>query len=251
MGRICAVGYLIEQSAGRALAEAINAHFAEAMITEMESLALDGWIATSGLNVCELAMIQPCYGCMWECLRVQGRSWTSPFAKSGEFCTVGIVDSTSDMVRYATINGQLTMHLTGTFIRRDRIGNVDYDSYGDARFDIYEDASSPATYAAYPPNQTTPDTFADGESFLVGTGSFSVQSNNSEAYFTGYFMATKGSHMDHLYDPEIYISGALQPIAVDGYQYLWPQVFLFGTCRTVEPVDPTSWGRIKATYRSP
>lgn len=61
-GRICAVGYLVEQSAGRALAEAINARFQYALLAEMDDEALRAWAARSGLSLLELATIQPGYG---------------------------------------------------------------------------------------------------------------------------------------------------------------------------------------------
>ncbi|HEU4929334.1 MAG TPA: hypothetical protein VFU38_05840 [Candidatus Krumholzibacteria bacterium] len=60
-GHICAVGYLVEQSAGREAAERINASFQYAFISQMRSRELDDWIASSGFSRLELAMIQPCY----------------------------------------------------------------------------------------------------------------------------------------------------------------------------------------------
>jgi hypothetical protein len=59
-GRICAVGYLVEQSAGRAAAERINATFQYAFLSEMESPEIDQWIVASGLSRLELSLIQPC-----------------------------------------------------------------------------------------------------------------------------------------------------------------------------------------------
>lgn len=59
-GRICAVGYLIEQSAGRDVAEAINARHEWDFIPQIAGI--DAWVETSGLTVTELAMIQPSYG---------------------------------------------------------------------------------------------------------------------------------------------------------------------------------------------
>lgn len=61
-GRICAVGYLIEQSAGRAVAERVNQDFQYAVLLEMKSPELDVWASQSGLTKTELAMIQPTYG---------------------------------------------------------------------------------------------------------------------------------------------------------------------------------------------
>ena len=61
-GRICAAGHLVERSAGRALAEAINRRHEHAFIHEMKLPELDAWIAKSGLSRQEVAMIQPGYG---------------------------------------------------------------------------------------------------------------------------------------------------------------------------------------------
>ena len=58
-GRICAVGYLIEVSASRALVETINARHEYDYLLEIDDPALDAWIAKSGLSVGELASIQP------------------------------------------------------------------------------------------------------------------------------------------------------------------------------------------------
>jgi hypothetical protein len=61
-GNLCAVGYLIEQSAGREVAEQINARFQYEYLLEMEWNVIDEWIASSGLTKLECAMIQPTYG---------------------------------------------------------------------------------------------------------------------------------------------------------------------------------------------
>lgn len=60
-GRICAVGYLVQQSAGRDVAEAINAGFQDEFLWKMDLAELDRWAAESGLSVLELSMIQPQY----------------------------------------------------------------------------------------------------------------------------------------------------------------------------------------------
>lgn len=61
-GNICAVGYLVEQTAGRAVAKNINASFKYATIHEMtDDETLNAWIRQSGLTLEEAAMIQPAY----------------------------------------------------------------------------------------------------------------------------------------------------------------------------------------------
>jgi hypothetical protein len=57
-GAICAVGYLIEQSAGRDFAEWINRQYQYATVAEMSLPALDAWIARSGLTKAEIKTIQ-------------------------------------------------------------------------------------------------------------------------------------------------------------------------------------------------
>lgn len=60
-GTICAVGYLVEQTAGRSVAEDINSRHKYATILEMNDSKVDEWIAESGLSKEECAMIQPQY----------------------------------------------------------------------------------------------------------------------------------------------------------------------------------------------
>lgn len=61
-GTICAVGYLVEQTAGHETAEKINKKFQYARIAEMQTAELDTWIENSGLTKEECKMIQPEYG---------------------------------------------------------------------------------------------------------------------------------------------------------------------------------------------
>ena len=60
-GNICAVGYLIEQTAGRAIAEQINASHQYDYLLAINSEVVDAWVAGSGLSKEECAMIQPNY----------------------------------------------------------------------------------------------------------------------------------------------------------------------------------------------
>lgn len=59
--RICAVGYLIEQTAGREIAEQINSEFQYSNLMDMNNATVDSWIASSGLTKKECAIIQPGY----------------------------------------------------------------------------------------------------------------------------------------------------------------------------------------------
>jgi len=60
-GNICAVGYLIERTAGRHVAEYINEKFKYDLITDMNDEIVNDWITVSGFTVNECAMIQPSY----------------------------------------------------------------------------------------------------------------------------------------------------------------------------------------------
>lgn len=61
-GNVCAVGYLVEQTAGLEVAQQINSLFQYANIYDMELPALSDWVAASGFTLEEVAMIQPTYG---------------------------------------------------------------------------------------------------------------------------------------------------------------------------------------------
>ncbi len=61
-GNICAVGYLIEKTKGRELAEAINAKYQYEFLLDMNEPVLAAWASEFGLTLEECAMIQPTYG---------------------------------------------------------------------------------------------------------------------------------------------------------------------------------------------
>lgn len=61
-GNICAVGYLVAQTAGWEAAQAINEKYQYENLLAMNDATLDQWVAQSGLNKRECAMIQPTYG---------------------------------------------------------------------------------------------------------------------------------------------------------------------------------------------
>ena len=61
-GRLCAVGYLVAETAGRAAAERISAAHQYDLIADMRTPALGRWVRQSGLTKVECALIQPSYG---------------------------------------------------------------------------------------------------------------------------------------------------------------------------------------------
>ncbi|SFP81970.1 hypothetical protein [Hymenobacter arizonensis] len=61
-GRLCAVGFLVAETAGRPVAEGINHAHQYDLIADMKVPALADWVAASGLSKAECALIQPTYG---------------------------------------------------------------------------------------------------------------------------------------------------------------------------------------------
>ena len=61
-GNICAVGYLVEKTAGRSLAEQINSKHQYDKIADMNMPELTAWVDNSGLTKEECEIIQPQYG---------------------------------------------------------------------------------------------------------------------------------------------------------------------------------------------
>jgi len=61
-GQLCAAGHLIAVSAGRDLAERIDAQYHLADVRDMDLPAIDEWAEAHGFTRRELAMIQPWYG---------------------------------------------------------------------------------------------------------------------------------------------------------------------------------------------
>lgn len=61
-GTICAVGYLLEQTMSRQVADDINSKHKYDELLAMNNSTVDNWVLTSGLTKEECAMIQPTYG---------------------------------------------------------------------------------------------------------------------------------------------------------------------------------------------
>lgn len=61
-GAICAVGYLLEQTTSRQVADEINSKHKYDELLAMNNSNVDNWVLTSGLTKEECAMIQPTYG---------------------------------------------------------------------------------------------------------------------------------------------------------------------------------------------
>lgn len=87
-GNICAVGYLVEQTAGYEAASDINRLYQYADISEMDHGSLDSWIAESGLSRDEVALIQPTYGNINEPIRASHAAASAFTAGIGTGCSI-------------------------------------------------------------------------------------------------------------------------------------------------------------------
>ncbi|MGB0522278.1 MAG: WG repeat-containing protein [Flammeovirgaceae bacterium] len=115
-GRICAVGYLIEQTAGRAEAERINRQYQYARIKEMRDANLLAWQQASGFSMHELAMIQPEY-------------WPAPEPAFGNVLYTnasknkyGFKDKNTGAIRLKAKYDEVVLDLTDLHINKVRLG---------------------------------------------------------------------------------------------------------------------------------
>lgn len=109
-GRLCAVGYLIAQSAGREAAERVNERFQLARIADMDAPRVEKWARRHGFTLRELAMIQPTYGCPGGLGCVEPEDTSENMHKGIEGASIGLSASA------ALLNG----YLIGTD-RRSRV----------------------------------------------------------------------------------------------------------------------------------
>ena len=114
-GRICAVGYLVEKTAGLPLAEAVSRTYRYAHIDEMDMPALDKWAERNGFTRRELAMIQPAY-----CWRLP----TSDQAAQGHKPALGCEQSSDKMnkpLEVAIVGANISMAvLNGWMVAQSR-----------------------------------------------------------------------------------------------------------------------------------
>jgi hypothetical protein len=146
-GRICAVGYLVEQTAGRRAAEQINARYQFAHVDEMELPWLHDWAQTYGFSVRELAMIQP------------GYDWHPPVEEPQEEPQEEMIDRTLE-VGSISLN-VASVALNGWMISRHR-GSVVAASAG-----LMAGGAGMAIGLSDRAHYTTPDLVAAGASVLI------------------------------------------------------------------------------------
>lgn len=131
-------------------------------------------------------------------------------------------------------------------------------NYTGGTFELYEDLSPDAVFAANPPNAQVPSTFGDGTLLLSGSfTSFQVVSNNFTSFNTGNIegnISWTGGSLIALMNP----GGQPCPGLFTGGSTWFPGVMIPGYIYRHDgkidmqcPVSASSstWGRIKSLYR--
>ena len=121
-GNICAVGYLVEKSVGRQVAEGINERFQYAYLWEMEDENLSHWQSQSGFTLRELAMIQPTYPPTVYILRLDG---ATP-------CTSDFEDFIAFAQAFGSKKGDTNFNARADFNSDDVINFPDFISFAGA-----------------------------------------------------------------------------------------------------------------------
>ena len=156
-----------------------------------------------------------------------------------------------------TAANQYTYLVSGlTPVSSTTVGSYIIVDYSPGTLSIYEDSKSTGTAADYgtaPPNPTAPTTFTDGNLFLTGTVNgfqFVYNTATNTGSYNATYTVTGGSQIVNfpLFQRDGWTfagaSGNATNIPdgylhqVDGQNFLGPV-----------PTRPSSWGRIKASYR--
>ena len=109
-GNICAVGYLIEQTKGRQLAEDINAKHQYDFLLNMNEPAIQAWADEYGLTLEECAMIQPTYGAP----PAEQTSYAE--IQTGYGVSSGLVGGTNIAINIANLSNRLKHNVALSYI---------------------------------------------------------------------------------------------------------------------------------------
>lgn len=140
LGTLCAVGYLVEQSAGMELVNEINSQFEYNFIEDMKSDKLLAWQKSSGLTMTEIAMIQPCYGWEWEKPKYQaivGEPFVQIVPVYNEYEVFTFPDWMDTTIIGDGYNTQITFHGTPT-VTDQQIWNLDYNFFDGWCYGLFE-----------------------------------------------------------------------------------------------------------------
>lgn len=109
-GNICAVGYLIEQTKGRTLAEHINASHQYDFIMDMSEPTIEAWANEFGLTMNECAMIQPAYG------PPSPAQTSNADIKKGYGISSGLIGGTNIAISTANLSGRFKNNAALSYI---------------------------------------------------------------------------------------------------------------------------------------
>ena len=107
---ICAVGYLIEQTKGRELAEVINAGHQYDFLLDMKEQVIEAWANEFGLTLEECALIQPAYGAP------PPAQTTYADIKTGYGISSGLVGGTNIAINVANLSNHLKHNVALSYI---------------------------------------------------------------------------------------------------------------------------------------
>lgn len=136
-GAICAVGYLVEQTAGRDMAEYINTQYQYANIKDIHLAKLNKWIKDSGLSLEECAMIQPNYTPTPFSYPYPNNPTTGAIAASICFTGLNTYNSIVHLNHSLTNDGKNKNAIAGVFLGVSQIG------WGIANYSVSKNNQNP------------------------------------------------------------------------------------------------------------
>ena len=119
-GNVCAVGYLVQETAGFESVLAINETYQYADISEMDQKTIEDWAIENGLTLEECALIQPTY------------DWVKPYEKSIHLEAVATLKPSAQFIwgmqlmRYRQHWGSKIFNLTAYGIQTKFLKNQDF-----------------------------------------------------------------------------------------------------------------------------
>ncbi|WP_276505049.1 hypothetical protein [Terrimonas pollutisoli] len=109
-GNICAVGYLVEQTKGREMAESINEKHQYDFLLDMQEPAIEEWASEYGLTLEECAMIQPTYG------PPPADQTNYADIKTGYGVSSGLVGGTNIAINFANLSNRFKQNKTLSYL---------------------------------------------------------------------------------------------------------------------------------------
>ncbi len=181
------------------------------------------------------------------------------FGEAGsEYHSLGEVPGLFTPLAPNQLTNEYTYHIFGLSpVSSSPVGPFVIVNYGPGTIQVWEDSKTlgtPFDYGVSPPNLTSPATFVDGSLFLEGALSgfqFVFNTTSNSGSFEAAFAVTGGSQLANIPANQrlgwTFAGATANSLDVPaGYLHqVDGQIFLD---RPV-PSTPTSWGKIKASYR--